>query len=262
MSAETLAFSLDVIERARRTRNAEMAALMAGGGVTLEDVARVYGVSRERVRQIVNREGVTNRAANKHDPLAVLRAIRSGRSVSNWTRAARAARCNTYSAQQAVAGMGLTIAVTRLFRWRAIAAQRDRRAALVNAYGEKSLVLGRPLTAREILSLKPNPRKALGPGYVSKLRRLVGEQQSSQPRSFRAVRSPGELRATILHLAAHRNGCTVLSVAQRIPTSHDSIVQTCGLMCREGLIYNSVKPGGKRAAIYRLVAATPNGTET
>lgn len=66
----------------RNQRDHEREFLMVSllsGGLTLEEVGKQFGVTRERVRQIVARLGLRSRTWSRHDPVAITRATEQAR---------------------------------------------------------------------------------------------------------------------------------------------------------------------------------------
>lgn len=113
--------------------------VMRESGATLEEIGRAFGVTRERVRQLLERNGYSGSAPSRQvDPLKLLAAIRSA-DVCSVREAAQRCGSNVSSGMMVIRRLGLAKAVQRLFQWRRdwryISAYRDLAAQLGHTPG-------------------------------------------------------------------------------------------------------------------------------
>jgi hypothetical protein len=106
---------------AYRAARAAAWAMLLESGQTLTDIANAVGLSRERVRQIIRKEGYDYRrgvgAGRPPDPLAVVRALRQPDCVGLGGLAKRAS-CSQRNAHDVLQALGLWPAAERLWRKR------------------------------------------------------------------------------------------------------------------------------------------------
>ena len=81
------------------------------GGMTLAAISEIYGVSGERVRQIVRRNGIPPTVRNV-DPLRILASLEASTCVAH---AARLATTSTTSVRRLIAEMGMHAEVREWF---------------------------------------------------------------------------------------------------------------------------------------------------
>jgi hypothetical protein len=113
----------------RAARAAAWATLIESG-VTLTDIGKAVGLSRERVRQILRAQGYEagSRQRNQEssgDPRAIVAALRDPKCCSVSSLAYRA-HCPPYVARRVLAALGLWPTAQRLWRLRARLASRQR----------------------------------------------------------------------------------------------------------------------------------------
>jgi hypothetical protein len=105
-------------------------------GATMQEIADVYDVSRERIRQLLIR--ATGRSKfggrQKIDPAVAMRALRE---ASSWIDASRRSGISRPALQQLARELGVNAAIRRLYRLR-------RRAAMLQAIRDVAQEIGRP----------------------------------------------------------------------------------------------------------------------
>lgn len=119
-------------------RDATIAALYTGGA-TQEEIGNISGgISRQRVQQILGRQGVSGYNGERVDPIHVVAVCRRP-DVWNWDEVARqlgGSSKQTY--RQVVRSLGMEQAIRRLFAWRyrksREAFREARRAELAEQY--------------------------------------------------------------------------------------------------------------------------------
>lgn len=127
---------------AKPDRDAQMV-VMREGGAKLEDIGVAFGVSRERVRQIMERNGLSElRWYASADPLRVLAAVRNPASMDS-TDVARAVGASNQETNKVLGALGINVAAQRLFRWR-------RARAFVVKFQALAVRLGRTPTVIDI----------------------------------------------------------------------------------------------------------------
>lgn len=199
----------------------------------MASIAEMLGITRERVRQIANREGVAQRTSPVgFDPLKVVTILRR-RETTSYMAVATELGAPKAHVTHTVAWLGMQSAIARLFRWRKGAEKRARIARAIAAYRAKKAELGRAPTFPELSGCGVSLVAAFGRNYWSTLRRLAGDEDAVT--QIRKVRYHGELRATILRLAAREQGCTVREVQRRVRTSASSINQTIAHLKKAGV---------------------------
>jgi hypothetical protein len=114
----------------------ETVAMLTLNGQTMDETGAQFGISRERVRQLLVRQGVTERRGHRADidPLAIMRELRKPETTS-YT--AIAATLGLYSSQvtHTLHALGVGAAAKRLFRWRRDRAILARFVALAHRLG-------------------------------------------------------------------------------------------------------------------------------
>lgn len=108
-------------------------------GYNLSEIAAAYGVTRERVRQILNKYGRPEQPADI-DPAKVLTAIRAGGS---WARVAKSAGKPVQAVVECAKELGVYEAAERLWKWRKGAKARRRRASLIAQLQQIAALKGR-----------------------------------------------------------------------------------------------------------------------
>lgn len=136
---------------AYRAARAAAWAMLLESGQTLTDIANAVGLSRERVRQIIRKEGYDYRrgvgAGRPPDPLAVVRALRQPDCVGLGGLAKRA-NCSQRNAHDVLQALGLWPAAERLWRKRRRHRKRtvrlERRAQVVREFSAFAKRTGHP----------------------------------------------------------------------------------------------------------------------
>jgi Mor family transcriptional regulator len=137
-------------------RNAAMVAFFESGGMTLEDIGEAYGVSRERVRQVVRREGSTRAGGPSIDVVAAVRALREATSFSNAASRIGGGGRNQSTLEKLAIELGMYQALYRLYRLRLRKKHMDNLRRLAAS-------VGRPLRRSDFsgpsrLPKTPTPR--------------------------------------------------------------------------------------------------------
>jgi hypothetical protein len=123
--------------------------MMRRAGHSLQSIAETLGVSRERVRQLAARNGLSDRISllqpPEIDPIALLRYARSSRDCIYFKDVARHFDLRVGTVKRMFHALGVNRALVRLFLWRrrndARARQRQRVGAFVERYGRSPTVL-------------------------------------------------------------------------------------------------------------------------
>jgi hypothetical protein len=123
-------------------------ATMLHGGATLEEIAKLAGVSRERVRQRLHRIGVT--PSLRIDVVKLMEVVRA-QPVDTFAAAAKAAGVSTDAARHAILRLGLFDPVERLFRLRKRAASRSQLQGTLHDLRVLAQQLGRTPTAKDLV---------------------------------------------------------------------------------------------------------------
>lgn len=130
----------------RNTSRDDEILMMRESGAKLEEIGAAFGVTRERIRQLLERQGYTKTRSSDVDPIAILKAARAD-GVTNMRAAARACGIDIALVSKVVRELGVGPALQRLYRWRRQAPQRRNAVARLRAFGEK---YGRSPFAAEI----------------------------------------------------------------------------------------------------------------
>lgn len=144
-------------------RDATVVALYAGGA-TMQEIAEISGgISRERVRQLLKRNGVAGvYNSERIDPLRVIASCRRPGNHS-WSMVARDVGHPSASHQmkQIATSIGMDVAIQRLFdwRWRKESARyrAEKRSELIADYRALSDRLGRPASSGELSPTNGTP---------------------------------------------------------------------------------------------------------
>lgn len=150
----------------------EAMAALAEGGTTLQEIGEYYGITGERVRQLLARRGVPIPRRYGPDVVAIMRHVRAPGMVS-LRQVARVLGITNYAVSRAVNALGKGRAVQRLYRWRRHSARRQHWIAWYRALAER---LGRlPAHADAVQSgLHPPTLYCYFPGGIKELRREAG----------------------------------------------------------------------------------------
>lgn len=117
-------------------------------GSTLEEIGNAFGLTRERVRQILTRYGSPSRLVSPVDPIRSLYVCRRAMGI---TQAAGALGVEVAHLRVLLSELGVLPALERLWQWRR--ARRDRttsNAELLERLSALVQALGRAPTLREI----------------------------------------------------------------------------------------------------------------
>ncbi len=96
---------------------------LADCGASRQDIAEAFGVSRERVRQVIGNHG----GAVKPDPLRVVRMVRTDRTIRGWRTLALRSGHPLTTLRPMLVTLGLDAPIGRLLRWRKRAMWRGKR---------------------------------------------------------------------------------------------------------------------------------------
>lgn len=160
-------------------RDAHMVALRHAGH-TLDEIGAAHGITRERARQILERNGVTSkkeRRSTSLDPIAVLRFARS-READSIRSVARRFRTNAEIVSKLLDALGVREAVKRLYRMRSPSG-RDVSLARLRAFIGRE---GRLPYARELGTVTGTPRRPDLPSAPS-----IIQQFGSLPAAWAAL---------------------------------------------------------------------------
>lgn len=136
----------------RNTERDEYVAACIRAGHTLQSVADTLGITRERVRQLAHRAGVSERVGHSvvHDPVKILAAARRLDSIA---QVAKETGFSTGAISEVLRELGVRPALERLWRWRCGSRRRARVAARLRAFANE---LGRTPTAKDIMGFSPS----------------------------------------------------------------------------------------------------------
>lgn len=173
-------------------------------GHTLQAVGDMLGITRERVRQIANRLGVTDRG--QHQPHDVVRFMAVARRARSLKATASELGVGAGVVQRALVAIGAFPALTRLWRMRQ---KRSRAAELVAAMQALATRLGRTPAIADLNA--PDAGTACHMVYVQAFGSLRAAQAASglvpnaQGRPARACCRNGHAMSGA-NLLAYRNG--------------------------------------------------------
>jgi len=133
-------------QAASKLNDLEMATMLHGGA-TLQEIGDVAGLTRERVRQRLERIGVT--AASRTDVTKLIDVIRHLPVASIWSAGQRIG-VDGHAAKRAILELGLFDAVERLFRLRRRALDRRKVERNLAALRQYAAMLGRTPTTKDL----------------------------------------------------------------------------------------------------------------
>jgi predicted ArsR family transcriptional regulator len=100
---------------------------MRDGGATLDEIAAEFGISRERVRQLLARMGVPERSPNRVDPIALIRLLREDETIDSWRGWSRKSGRGIATLVIMTEALSMTEEVAEIFRARRTARSTRRR---------------------------------------------------------------------------------------------------------------------------------------
>lgn len=152
-------------------------------GHTLQEIGDMLGVSRERARQLLERQGVTKASvAAKVDPLAVLRFARS-RECRSFSDIKRHFGTDGVQERKALRALGVGRALRRLFRLRHRAAMQQQIVSQLRTFVERE---GRNPTTLELT----NHRRPDLPSWMTATRLFGSLEAAYEAAGLRYVRRP------------------------------------------------------------------------
>jgi hypothetical protein len=107
---------------------------MRDGGATLEEIGDEFGISRERVRQLLERMNVDEQDS-RMDPIALIRRVREDEALDSWRKWAMACGCGVPALINMVVALSMKDEVAALLNTR-----RANRASRRSAEQKQRLV--------------------------------------------------------------------------------------------------------------------------
>lgn len=201
-----------------------MIRLLYEAGATMEEVGRAQTppISRERVRQILEKEGVETRASGGkglEDPVAFMAQLRRPENAS-WRHLARRMGSSSLTLQALARNLGLLEAATRLFRNRA----RHARRRGFSAAKRKDLPVDKMRAMREAGMSWPVIAAFAGCSLITARARV-------NPDGARPLSSKGPKRKAFdvdLMLEMRRNGFSDREIAKKAGCSFSTVRNRIG----------------------------------
>jgi hypothetical protein len=161
-------------------RNAAVLTFYQTQGATMQVIAETFGMTRQRVQQIIARQTVKDGTPPVRDGDGMVMMLIRTTDVSSFYALSRVLGRNPKYARRVVRSHGYENAVIRLFAWRKASARRKLRERMVAEYilQRDTTYGGNPLTVDQMVEVGLFPNKlfaTFGHNYVSKLRTLAGE---------------------------------------------------------------------------------------
>lgn len=232
---------------AKPDRNAAILSILESGPYTLTEVATVYGVTRERIRQLRNAQG-GKRHESRLDISALMRTLRNPETWC-WADFAKKMDCGIPLLQSACSLLGLEPAAQRLLNWRTRRHNGwvyQSKEAAVAQYKAMRDELGRWPRVKDLLAFTTGKHSLLhlwklrgifGSRYITQLRLAAGAPANHTPRYVRH----GSLKPAIMELAIRPQGVTIDEVVAATGTSKASAMQTLYNMERKSLVKRGAK---------------------
>mgnify|MGYP001559917629 CR=1 FL=1 len=233
----------------KHIRNAEIVALAASGSLTLDEIAAPYGITRERVRQLLTRAGVTPSHLHTVDVVTVMRALRAPTTLS-LTRVARLASGSPANVRIALGELGLLGVALRLFRLRKYHQRLGEQRRWVEQYRALAAMLGRRPQVGDLRRngwFNSNPLGSpFGRNTLAKLRMAAGDPIN--PRRSRRYGLRGALRSGLLRWARRPAGLRIADYARVTRGSYGSITVTAQNLMTEGRLQRVARGHYRSAA--------------
>lgn len=160
--------------------------VMRESGTKLEEIGAVFGITRERVRQVLKRNGYSGPAASAVDPIGAMRLLRLRHTLS-VEDAARALGVHSSQVYRLLHAMGRAESVARLLRWRRHSLARPALVAQLQAFAATH---GRSPYMREFGLVRGSQRYSDLPD-AGTLQRYFGSLPAAFEAAGLARRTPG-----------------------------------------------------------------------